>query len=198
MSSKTEARRSATREKLIDVAEAMIANTGLHSLKARDVAKETGIAVGGIYSYFPDMQGLIMAVNGRTFRRVGRAVTEALKSHGPGTPHDRLIVMSHAYLRFAADNQSLWRALFDLDMSTDGPVPEWYQEELRAVFALIAGPVSELYPNKTLDELDLTVRALFSAVHGIVILGLEQRLSAVPFDKLEAMISELLNQIGPK
>jgi AcrR family transcriptional regulator len=196
MSSKTEARRSATREKLIDVAETMIASGGLHSLKARDVAKETGIAVGGIYSYFPDMQALVMAVNARTFRRVGCAVTQALENHGPGTPHARLIVMSHAYLRFAADNQPLWRALFDLDMSTDGPVPDWYQEELSAVFALIAGPVSEIYPSKTPQELDLTVRALFSAVHGIVLLGLERRLSAVPLDKLESMISELLGRVS--
>ena len=52
--------------------------------------------------------------------------------------------------------------------------------KLAAVFELIANPLAQIYPTKTADDLDLTVRALFSAVHGIVLLGLEKRISAVP------------------
>jgi hypothetical protein len=42
------------------------------------------------------------------------------------------------------------------------------------------------------------VRALFSAVHGIVLLGLEQRISGVPPERIEQMIAQVLEQIGGK
>lgn len=196
MAGKVEARRAQLRETLISVAEERIASTGLHALKARDVANEAGCALGAIYTHFEDMRALTMAVNGRTFRRLGATVTEAVENHAPDAPHTRLVVMSHAYLRFAADNTNLWRALFDLEMSTDGNVPDWYLQELAAVFSLIAAPLAQIYPSKSAEELDLSVRTLFSAVHGIVLLGLEKRISAVPFAQIELMISELLLTVG--
>ena len=196
MPTKPEIRRAKLREVLIDVAERRIAKDGLHALKARDVAKDAGCAVGAIYTHFADMQALIMAVNGRTFRRVGAAVSGAVEDKQPTTPHAKLTIMSHAYLGFAAENTRVWRALFDLDMSSDGPVPDWYLQELGAVFALIAEPLTRIYPDRSPQSIDLTVRTLFSAVHGIVLLGLEQRISAVPQAQLEAMITELLHDIG--
>jgi AcrR family transcriptional regulator len=196
MSSKTETRRAKLREKLIDVAEARISSGGLHALKARDIAKEAGCALGAIYTHFDDMQALIMAVNGRTFRRLGAAVTDAVETQKPEDPHKRLIVMGCAYLHFAGDNTPLWRALFDLEMSTDGPVPDWYMAELASLFTIIAHPLARIYPDKGREDLDISVRALFSAVHGIVLLGLEKRISAVPMAQIEAMISELLSDIG--
>jgi len=196
MAGKVEARRAQLRETLIDVAEKRIAAGGLHALKARDVAKEAGCALGAIYTHFEDMRALTMAVNGRTFRRLGHDVTVAVQSSATDDPHTNLIVMSHAYLAFASENTALWRALFDLEMSTDGPVPNWYLQELAAVFALIAAPLTQIYPDKTQDQLDLSVRTLFSAVHGIVLLGLEKRISAVPLPQIEAMISDLLADIG--
>lgn len=196
MSNKTETRRALLREKLIDVAETRIATNGLHALKARDVAKDAGCALGAIYNHFNDMQALIMAVNGRTFRRLGTKVSGAVESKRPDDPHSRLIVMGHAYLDFAANNTFLWRALFDLEMSTDGPVPEWYMAELASLFSLIAHPLARIHPGKSHEELDISVRTLFSAVHGIVLLGLEKRISAVPMAQIETMISELLNDIG--
>ena len=81
-------------------------------------------------------------------------------------------------------------------MSVDGTVPDWYLMELRAVFALIAAPLSELFPDMKRPELDLMVRALFSSVHGIVLLGLERRISAVPQDQIETMLTQILQQIG--
>ena len=39
-------------------------------------------------------------------------------------------------------------------------------------------------------------RALFSSVHGIVLLGLERRISGVPPEKLERMIELVLSNIA--
>ncbi len=195
MTGKVAARKEALRVKLVDLAEAQIAKGGLRSVKARDLAKEAGCALGAIYNAFDDLQALFMAVNGRTFQRLGAAVSESVADVQTG-PNERLIIMSEAYLGFAAENTNLWRAMFDLEMSTDSDVPDWYLAALSDLFANIAGPVSEIYPQMDSENIGLMTRSLFSSVHGIVLLGLEKRISGVPPEKIKSMISMLLKQIG--
>ena len=81
--------------------------------------------------------------------------------------------MAKAYLAFAAENPRLWRGLFDVEMSVEKEVPRWYLDELGRLFSIIADPLTELYPGKSAAEIDLMTRALFSSVHGLVLLGLE-------------------------
>ncbi len=196
MSEKTKARKAALAEKLVELAERQIQLGGLASLKARPLAQDAGCAVGAIYNVYDDMTALVLQVNGRTFQRLGAAVTKAVESARQDTPTQRLIAMSHAYLHFASENTNLWRALFDVEMSADGPVPQWYLDALGGLFSNIAEPLSEIFPDMHEHELDLMTRALFSSVHGIVLLGLERRISGVPDDQIEKMIGQVLTQIG--
>lgn len=198
MAGKVEARRAALREKLIELAEAQIVAEGLGSLKARQLAKDAGCALGAIYNVFDDMTALVLQVNGRTFQALGATVRGSLVGAEGLDPNARLIRMSHAYLAYAADHTHLWRALFDVEMSTESEVPQWYLAALGELFALIAAPLAELFPDMAEDELALMTRALFSSVHGMVLLGLEQRISGVPRDQIAVMISQVLGQIGKK
>ncbi|MEJ6395488.1 TetR/AcrR family transcriptional regulator [Gymnodinialimonas sp. 2305UL16-5] len=198
MVGKVEARKAALRDKLVDLAEAQIAADGLSSLRARDLAREAGCAVGAIYTHFDDMHALILQVNGRTFVRLGECVAQAVAESREATPNDQLIAMSHAYLGFASDHPRLWRALFDIEMTNDTHVPEWYDTSLAQLFAFIKAPLAKIFPDDSPDALDLMTRTLFSSVHGIVLLGLENRISAVPKPQLEQMICLLLEQVGEK
>lgn len=196
MSEKTERRKSALREGLVKAAEVRMARDGLRSLRARDLARDAGCSLGAIYNVFDDLNAIIMAVNGRTFLALGQAVTASMAGAGDETPNQRLIVMSNAYLRFASNNNNLWRALFNLQMTTDGPVPEWYLRAMGQLFAHIAAPLRELFPEKDADGIDLMTRTLFSSIHGIVLLGLARRISGVPVERIEEMMAQLLSQIG--
>lgn len=195
MARNTSKRHDALRETLTDLAEAHVRNDGLAALRARKLATEAGCAVGAIYNVFDDMTGLTLAVNGRTFHRLGAHVSEAVAKVSDASPTDRLIAMAVAYLGFASENPNLWRALFDVEMSSDRDVPPWYLEELGRLFSIIAGPLSERHPDPAPGEIDLMTRALFSSVHGIVLLGLENRISAVPRERLEGMIEFLLRRV---
>jgi AcrR family transcriptional regulator len=195
MAGKVEARRAALREKLIELAEAQIVAGGLSSLKARQLAQDAGCALGAIYTVFDDMTALVLAVNGRTFQALGQAVRASFEGAEGLAPNDRLIVMSNAYLSFAAEHTHLWRALFDVEMSTDHNVPDWYMSALGGLFALISQPLSQIFPEMEAEELSLMTRALFSSVHGIVLLGLENRISGVPRDQIEVMIAQVLSHI---
>ena len=148
----------------------------MDAIRARDLAKEANCAVGAIYNVFGDMGEIIIAVNGRTFRSLGQKVAASVRGAPPDDPVEQLIAMSGAYLQFAIDNPKLWRTLFDIQMSNES-VPAWYLQELGHLFANIAGPLARLFPEMDEDELDLMTRTLFSSVHGIVLLGVENRIS---------------------
>jgi AcrR family transcriptional regulator len=196
MAGKVKERQAKLRERLIDAGQAQVIAGGLSSMKARDLAKQAGCALGAIYNVFDDLGALALAINGRTFKQMGIAVAASQQGTDGVAPNDRLVLMSTAYLHFANDNTNLWRALFDLEQSVDSNVPDWYLEDLGRLFSYISAPLAEIFPEKNEYDLDLMTRALFSSVHGIVLLGLEKRISAVPLNRIEEMLKQLLYQIG--
>lgn len=195
MVSKVEERRAALAEKLVDIAQATIEAEGHQAIRARDLAAEAGCAVGAIYTLYSDLDQLVMAVNGRTFHRLGAHVAGATLEADQEDPIEQLVVMGQAYLSFAAQNTKAWRTLFDLEMSVETDVPQWYMIELGALFELISRPLSNLNPTASEDEIALLTRTLFSSVHGIVLLGLEKRLSAVPEGEMARMIEIVVRSV---
>lgn len=194
MASRTEERRRDLRARLVDIAERHIAERGLSGLRARDLASEAGCALGAIYTVAGDLNDIVLEVNARTFRRLGAEVADTLAT-APADPARRLVVMSRAYHRFAAANRHLWRALFDLDRPETETAPEWYLAEMGHLFALIDGPVATLFPDFPGDERNLLVRALFSAVHGIVLLAVERATAGLPEDEVDRMLGVVLARI---
>ena len=195
MARDTAQKHDALRKRLIDLAEVRIAEGGLDVLKARDLAAEAPCSVGTIYNVFDDLKDIALAVNGRTFQRIGKTVGAAVHERNL-PPRDTLIALSHAYLHFATENPRLWRALFDIELTEDADTPEWYLAELRQLFAYIAAPLHEVFPEYNDTDIELMTRALFSSVHGIVLLGLERRISGVPPEMLERMIELVLSNIA--
>ncbi len=193
--SKATIRRDDLRVRLIELAEAQIAAQGAESLKARELAGQAGCAVGAIYNVFDDMTALVMQVNVRTFARLGAMAVASLADAQGDAPREQMVALGHAYLHFAADNLHLWRALFDVS-GAGADVPDWYRVALANLFAQIESPIAALFPHLDRRALDLMVRALFSSVHGIVLLGLNNRTPAAPLAEIEAMIAMVLREIG--
>jgi AcrR family transcriptional regulator len=192
---KTEQRHIDLRQRLIEIAEEQIAAEGAASLKARDLAARAGCSVGAIYNVVDDMTALVMEVNLRSFTALGAMAAGALGEMRGAAPRDQLIGLSHAYLNFATQNVRLWRALFDVNAQM-AEVPTWYHAALADLFARIEPPVEALLPDLSPAERELMVRALFSAVHGIVVLGLQNPVSGRSQAELERMIAMVLQHIG--
>ncbi len=196
MASKTEARREDLRKRLVDLGEAEIIAHGLPALKARDLAAKAGCSVGAIYNVFPDLHHLALAISGRTFKRLGAQVAGAVAPLGDAPACERLLAMGLAYLGFAERNTAAWTALFEIDMAVGSEIPGWYMEALEALFDHIRRPVAELRPDLSVEDVEFLVRGLFSSIHGIVWLGLQKRISAVPHAELSRMITLILSEIG--
>src|SRR3954452_12687145 len=184
-------RREKLRSDLVLAAERMIAGRGLVGLKTRDLAREIGCANGAVYNLVADVDELILRVGSRTLRRLDQALSTA-ESAGEPSPRETLVRIALAYCDFAAENLELWRALFEHRMAPGKPVPGWAGRGQMNLFRHIYQPLAELFPQRTPLELGVTARSLFSAVHGMVLLGLEQKLIAVPVVELRKEIAVIV------
>lgn len=191
MAGKVAEKRKALKENLILLADAKIKQDGLAALRARDLAQEAGCATGAIYNVFDDLSELILNVNARTFHRLAADVTAALDD-APTDALDQLIAMGDAYHQFARENYLSWRAIFDVERDPTKPPPAWYLEELAHLFSYIDRPLSAAMPAMAAEERQLFVRTLFTSVHGIVMLGLDDTSAAVQSTAINKMIRLLL------
>jgi AcrR family transcriptional regulator len=189
--SKALERREKLRSDLILAAERMIASRGLAGLKTRDLAREIGCANGAVYNLVADVDELILRVGSRTLLRLDEALSAA-ESAGEPSPQQTLVRIAISYCDFAAANLQLWRALFEHRMATDKTVPDWSVDDQMRLFRHIYQPLAALFPQRSPEELSITARSLFSAVHGMVALGLEQKLVAVPLPALRMEIAGLV------
>lgn len=189
--SKTLERREKLREELLNAAESMIAAGGLAGLKTRELAQRIGVANGAVYNLVDDVDDLILRVRARTLARLDAALTAA-EAERPLPPVDMLARIAVAYCDFAADNTELWRAMFEHRLQAGKVIPEEWTVEHTGLFRHIHGPLVELLPKRSAAELVLLARNLFSAVHGMVALGLEQKLIAMPLDVLRREIAHIV------
>src|SRR5262249_10604678 len=188
---KTLERRAKQLEALIAAAERAIASKGLSGLKSRELAAEIGVANGAVFNLVADMDELILRVGSRTLARLDAALTAA-GDKGAAAPAETRVRIGVAYCDFAADNLDLWRALFEHRMAPGKDVPEWAVAEQMNLFRHIYAPLAKLFPKWTADELGITARSLFASVHGMVSLGLEQKLIAVPVAALRDEIATIV------
>lgn len=185
-------RRASLRAKLTDAAEAQIAQDGLASLRARDLAKTAGCSVGAIYTVFEDLQAVALAVNMRTFSTMGGQIMAEVRKVEGAPPPERMIAMAQAYLSYALAHPRRWKALFEVEMSQDSDIPETYAKALGQLFGLISGPLRELAPGQSAARIEMLTRAMFSSIHGMVLLGVEKRVSAVPQPDLPDAIAFII------
>ena len=202
--SRTAERRQALKTALTDAAERAIAADGLAGLNARALAAEVGCALGAIYNVFPDLDAIVYEVNARTLARFEAFVAkqqQAAGAHAGGDAAGQLIELAVAYLDFAAANRPRWQALFAHRAAAFGaPLPQWYLADQDRMFGLVEGPLAALRPDLGESERRLFARTMFSAVHGIVSLGLDEKLMSLPVaviaDQVRSFVAALANGLA--
>ena len=197
----TSGRRVALREALVAAAERVIRERGYQALRARELALDVGCALGAIYNVFPDLDALILAVKARALDFLDAEIAGRIMSARPeranpesalGEAERLLQELARLYLAFASENPRLWQAVFE-HRSPNDVVPASYMEKLDRVLTHVERPVAILVPAASAGERQALARALFSAVHGIVALGLDGKLGPVSAKLLEWQISALLH-----
>ena len=194
-------RREKLKETLVTAAERMIEAHGLGGVRARALALRVGCAVGAIYNVVADLDDLIMAVNSRTLKALERHLQTSAAADGPrgtdpGAATASLTALALAYTDFAAQNTLRWRAVFDHRLPEGRDIPDWYLEDQRRLFDHVEAVLQRLQPDVSRERRALLARSLFSAVHGLVLLGLEEKLQLVPLPVLREQVTLVVGAIG--
>ena len=190
--SKVTERKAKLHADLLMRAQNLIAERGVDQLRARDLAQDVGCSVGAIYNVVKDIDSLVLQVSGETLFQIDNVMAESQKrSHGKSATV-ALVDLSDTYFDFVVENTNLWRALFEHALPANIELPDWIVERQVALLSHIKEPLASLMPNASDEELLSTARLLFSAVHGVVNLAVDQRTTGLPLgevkDRLEFLV----------
>ncbi len=174
---------------IVGIARDLITSKGLRSLKVRDIADAADCSIGSVYNEFGDFDGVILTVNKETVQ----ALTARLKAVPKDDPIRQFHGLAATYLEFAAEHANLLRSLFEHRMEEDRPFPEDILIMVMDAFKLMHEPLVRLMPERDPNDVALLSRMMFSAVHGIISLGLEERMVAVPPESLRQQVAQFVD-----
>ena len=195
---KTDERRQRLKEALISAAERAVETHGLGGLTARGLASEVGCAVGAIYNVVTDLDDLVIEVNSRTLAALDRklAAADPISERAErSTPIDRLVRLEPRISTLRQLTSPAVALYSNTVCLRESACPKNYLDEQRRLFRYIEEPVGELQPHLSEERRVLVARSLFSAVHGIVMLGLEEKLH-VPPKTLREQVAFIVSAIG--
>ncbi|MEM6618251.1 MAG: WHG domain-containing protein [Pseudomonadota bacterium] len=197
MSAKTEAKRAALRDSLVDAAEGLIAQNGLRGLKARDITARAGCALGALYNAVDGLDQLIVLVNSRTLTRLGEKALAEVPADGTGA--DKMRALGRVYAAFAVENPYLWSAVFTHRLPEGQSSPDWHRAEFMGLIEQVAAPLADLRPDLDGATLRLRAQTLFAAVHGVVQLSIHGFEVGAPrdvlFSEVDALVGAMMRGI---
>jgi AcrR family transcriptional regulator len=103
-----DARKAENREKLIAAARKVFAEKGYGEATARDIVRETDLATGTFYNYFPDKQAIFSALLDEMSER-GRALVREQRQQPDTTLEDRVAGAYRAYLAWAVEEEEMFQ-----------------------------------------------------------------------------------------
>jgi AcrR family transcriptional regulator len=177
----------AVREKLVEIALDLLSKDGLDAVKARTLSQAAGVSVGSIYNLFGTIDGLIAAACLTVYQSLGetgkgslKAIEEAVdrrvaEGEIADTVQDRtrerLIGLAQVYIDFVIQNAGTWNAVLAFNrLRGSSANARAYAEQLESLVDIV-GRLLETVPRFAADASlrRKAGRALWSAVHGIVV-----------------------------
>lgn len=187
---KREQKRADLEKRLINSALSRVKEHTLMGVRARDVTSDAGCSLGALYNVFDDLDMLILHVNSITLQQLGEHLAASIQD--TQSPIDNLVALAKAYASFAWDNFNQWSALFEHRMPDGGKVPDWHIAEHAILFENITRPIGELLPNATATQKQTITRTMFASTHGIVSVGIHERLATIPRAELDDQLEHFV------
>lgn len=169
--------------------DAWLQDNPAHTLSLRALAREVGCAPSTLLKLYGSFGNLLQHVNIETLARL-RGAVEGLSEE---SPEPRLKSLATAYWQFAHRDPYRWQLLFDYPLAQEGELDQRQNDMIEALFVRVEATLKEYQP--ALDDLAARrmARTLWGSVHGLVQLGLNERLGYWQGQPLEVV--ELLDQL---
>ncbi len=163
------------RERLCALATRIFVERGPDNFNMRLLAAELGVSAMTPYRYFKDKDEILSAIRARAFNRFADQLERALAI--PGTPPEKSSAVGQAYVRFALQEQTCFRLMFDFDEIKGRPVPELALAEARAKATMTDHVRMMVEQGYFTGDPQLIGHVLWSTLHGVVVLHLAGKLN---------------------
>ncbi|MCB8890534.1 MULTISPECIES: TetR/AcrR family transcriptional regulator [Halomonadaceae] len=166
-----------------------LASRPVHGLSLRALAREVGCAPSTLLKLYGSFNNLLQHVNVETLARLQKTIESLTENE----PEPWLRALAHAYWRFAEQGCYRWQLLFDHPLAEEGELDRRQSDLIEALFTQVESSLTRYQP--ALDDLEARRlgRTLWGSVHGLVQLGLNERLGYWQGHQLK--VDELLEQL---
>ena len=190
MGRRNEHTREELREIALQAAEQLVVEHGLTGLSTRKVVGRIGYTVGSLYMVFRNLDDLIAQMNERTLETLQTRLRAAV-AHQP--PAAALRALAQTYITFALTETHRWLAIYQHRMPENQPLPDSFTAKVASMFALVQQQLALLCPRRSPEDIALAARALWSGIHGICILGFDQKLEMAGGPPIQEVTDSLLD-----
>ncbi|EGR4196336.1 TetR/AcrR family transcriptional regulator [Vibrio cholerae] len=183
-----------TREELValtlDRVKQFLDTHSYHELSLRKVATMIGYVPSTLVNVFGNYNLLLLHVVAQTLDELAQEAQQAVKS--TTYPKDALYQLAYCYHNFAKRNPYRWQLIFEHNMNGEA-LPEWQSQRIDNMTSMLEDLLKVIAPLRSEQEVLQASRVLWSGVHGITILSVDDKFFATePIDG-NALIGNLLN-----
>ncbi|WP_033928682.1 TetR/AcrR family transcriptional regulator [Vibrio cholerae] len=183
-----------TREELValtlDRVKQFLDTHSYHELSLRKVATMIGYVPSTLVNVFGNYNLLLLHVVAQTLDELAQEAQQAVKS--TTYPKDALYQLAYCYHDFAKRNPYRWQLIFEHNMNGE-MLPEWQAQRINNMTNMLEDLLKVIAPLRSEQEVLQASRVLWSGVHGITILSVDDKFFAnEPIDG-NALINNLLN-----
>jgi AcrR family transcriptional regulator len=191
MGRRNEHTREELREIALQAAEDLVAAQGLAGLSTRKVVARIGYTVGSLYMVFRNLDELIVQMNERTLDALYELLAASVADRQP--PAAAIRALARAYISFALTQTHRWLAIYQHRLPEGESIPESFTEKVARMFELVQRQLALLSPRRSPDDIALAARALWSGIHGVCILGFDQKLEVAGGRSIPDVAGSLLD-----
>jgi len=186
------------RARLIAVAERLFVEQGRDAVSMRQLAQALGVSVMTPYRYFKDKDDILAATRASGFDRFSDALENAFDS--VNDPVQRARMIGAAYLKFAFENPSAYRLMFDLSQPDEESYPDLARAGARARATMSGYVECLLDAGQLVGDPEIIAHVCWAAIHGLVVLKLADKIAPhISFEELWQEMSRALNVgFGPQ
>lgn len=183
-----------TREELINLTLATVKDflkeNSYHELSLRKIANMIGYVPSTLVNVFGNYNLLLLHVVAETLDELQQASTKAVNRSKDA--HQALFELAYCYHDFAQKHPYRWQLVFEHNMN-GAELPEWQAKRIDGMTGMLESLLAQLAPHRTESEIIQASRVLWSGVHGITLLSVDNKFfSSEPVDG-KALISNLLS-----
>ncbi|BDR14117.1 TetR-like C-terminal domain-containing protein [Vibrio sp. STUT-A11] len=183
-----------TREELINLTLATVRDfleeNSYHELSLRKIANMIGYVPSTLVNIFGNYNLLLLHAVAQTLDELSQESRKATNSCKDA--HEALFELACCYHDFALKHPYRWQLVFEHNMN-GAELPDWQAKRIDDMTGMLESLLAQIAPHRTESEVIQASRVLWSGVHGITLLSVDDKFfSSEPVDG-KVLISNLLS-----